>query len=280
MHTHDGIAPGASGLLADAFDLPALDASLSQTRFAGKLHYFATIGSTSTHAMAQADEGAPDGSVYFAEEQTAGRGRGAHSWASPAGTGLYFSVLLRPRLSPGDALWFSLAAGLAVHAAVERVTSLQADIRWPNDLLLGRHKFCGILTEMNAEVTRVRHLVIGIGINVRQPEFPDEIRRIATSLRIETGRDWPRQKILAAVLTELEDEIVALTAPSRIEAATASILERLEQRSSWIRGKQVFVEGMDGYEGITDGLDPRGFLQIRTGQGLKTVLSGGVRERN
>lgn len=272
MHTHDGIT-------ADAFDLRALNESLEQTRFAGKLHHFATIGSTSTHAMAQADEGAPDGGVYFADEQTAGRGRGAHSWASPAGTGLYFSVLLRPRLSPGDALWFSLAAGLAVHAAVERVTTLRADVRWPNDLLLGRHKFCGILTEMNAEVTRVRHLVIGIGINVRQPEFPEDIRKIATSLRIETGRDWSRQDVLAAVLSELEAEIVALTSPAGIEEATASILKRLEHKSSWIRGKRVFVEGMDGYEGTTEGLDQRGFLRIRTAQGLKTVLSGGVREQ-
>jgi BirA family transcriptional regulator, biotin operon repressor / biotin---[acetyl-CoA-carboxylase] ligase len=266
-------------MTADAFDLRILNDSLARTRFAGKLHHFATIGSTSTHAMAQAEVGAPDGEVYFADEQTAGRGRGAHSWSSPTGTGLYFSVLLRPRLSPGDALWFSLAAGLAVHAAVERVTTLRADIRWPNDLLLGRHKFCGILTEMNAEVTRVRHLVIGIGINVRQPEFPEDIRRIATSLRIETGRDWSRQDVLAAVLTELEAEIAALSSPSGIEQATASILKRLEKSSSWIRGKRVFVEGMEGYEGVTEGLDQRGFLRIRTAQGLKTVLSGGVREQ-
>lgn len=272
MQTHDAIA-------VDVFDLLKLDASLAQTRFAGKLHHFASIGSTSTHAMAQADAGAPDGCVYFADEQTAGRGRGAHTWTSPAGTGLYFSVLLRPQLSPGDALWFSLAAGLAVHAAVERVTSLQADVRWPNDLLLGKHKFCGILTEMNAEVTRVRHLVIGIGINVRQPEFPEEIRKIATSLRIETGRNWSRQQVLTAILEELENEIAALTVPSGMEAAAKSILARLGQKSSWIRGKQVYVEGHDGYEGVTAGLDARGFLQIRTAQGLKTVLSGGVRER-
>ena len=88
-----------------------------------------------------------------------------------------------------------------MHDAVERVTSLKADLRWPNDLLFGRRKFCGILSEMNAEVTRIRHMVIGIGINVLQPEFPPELREAATSLHIETGREWPRQELLAAGAT-------------------------------------------------------------------------------
>ena len=98
----------------DGFDLAALDAALQDTRFAGKLHFFPAIHSTNTHAMAEAEAGAPEGMVYFADEQTAGRGRGAHVWASPPGSGLYVSVLLRPRMAPADVLWLSLAAGLAV----------------------------------------------------------------------------------------------------------------------------------------------------------------------
>ena len=138
--------------------------------------------------MREADEGAPEGMVYLADEQTAGRGRGAHSWHSARGAGLYVSVLLRPRVAPADILWLSLAAGLAVREAVRQVTSLEADIRWPNDLLFGKKKFCGILTELNAEVTRVRHAVVGIGINVHQESFPGELGLIASSLRSETGR--------------------------------------------------------------------------------------------
>ena len=122
------------------------------------------------------------GLVCFADEQTAGRGRGAHTWQSPPSSGLYVSVLLRPKIAPADVLWLSLAAGLAVREAVRQVTSLEADLRWPNDLLLGPKKFCGILTELNAEVTRVRHLVVGIGINVHQERFPEELHRQATSL--------------------------------------------------------------------------------------------------
>jgi BirA family biotin operon repressor/biotin-[acetyl-CoA-carboxylase] ligase len=229
--------------------------------------------------MAQAEAGAPSGSAYFADQQTAGRGRGAHEWSSPPASGLYVSVLLRPALAPADVLWLSLAAGLAVRQAVKQVTSIQCDLRWPNDLLFGKKKFCGILTELNAEVTRVRHLVIGIGINVHQPQFPADLRDLATSLHIETGRDWPRQDLLIALLQSLHREVSALTAPGNLSRATADILFRLERASTWIRGKQVYVEEAEGYSGITHGLDARGFLQVRTAAGLRTVFSGGVREQ-
>lgn len=262
----------------DPFDLADLHGALAGTRFADHLHFFPSISSTNSHAMEQADAGAPDGSVYFADEQTAGRGRGAHAWTSPPGSGLYVSILLRPRIAPADILWLSLAAGLAVHGAIREVTSLEADLRWPNDLLFGSRKFCGILTELNAEVTRVRHVVVGIGINVHQEQFPDELASAATSLQIETGRAWARQDLLLALLQSLDREIVALAASSDLSAATESVRQRLEQNSSWIRRKRVRVDEGEGFTGITEGLDRRGFLQLRTAQGLRTVLSGGVRE--
>jgi len=261
----------------DPFDLPVLDAGLAGSRFAGKLHFFPSIGSTNAYAMQQAEAGAPDGSVYFADEQTAGRGRGAHTWTSPPESGLYVSILLRPRIAPADILWLSLAAGLAVREAVRQVTTLDADLRWPNDLLFGRKKFCGILTELNAEVTRVRHAVIGIGINVHQSQFPEELRGIATSLQIETSRAWPRQQLLTALLQSLDREVTALI--SSTPTACTDIPARLERSSSWVRGKQVYVDELDGFAGVTEGLDPRGFLQIRSADGLRTVFSGGVREQ-
>lgn len=259
----------------DPFDLGALNADLTGSRFADHLHFFPSIDSTNTHAMQQAESGAPDGSVYLADEQTGGRGRGAHSWTSPPGSGLYVSILLRPRIAPADILWLSLAAGLAVHDAIRTVTSLQPDLRWPNDLLFGSRKFCGILTELNAEVTRVRHAVIGIGINIHQPRFPPEISPVATSLFLEAGRNWPRQELLLALLRSLDRELVGLAEP---QIAAESIRARLEQRSSWIRGKRVLVDEGQPWTGFTDGLDARGFLQVRTSDGLRTVLSGGVRE--
>jgi BirA family biotin operon repressor/biotin-[acetyl-CoA-carboxylase] ligase len=257
----------------DPFDIKDLNHALTGTPFTGHLHFFPSIHSTNTYAMQQAEAGAPEGSVYFADEQTAGRGRGAHQWSSPPGSGLYVSVLLRPQILPVDILWLSLAAGLAVRDAVKQVTSLECDLRWPNDLLFGRRKFCGILTELNAEVTRIRHVVVGIGINVHQEQFPQELREIATSLHIETGRAWPRQELLIALLQSLLREVSGLS-----HEPAPGILRRLEEASSWVRGKRVRVEEGDGFSGITEGLDMRGFLQVRTSDGLRTVYSGGVRE--
>ncbi len=262
----------------DGLDLTALDAELAGSRYAGRLHFFSSIASTNTYAMQQAEAGAADGSVYFADEQTSGRGRGAHAWVSPPGSGLYVSVLLRPQVAPADILWLSLAAGLAAQNAIRQLTSLQADLRWPNDLLLGRRKFCGILTELNAEVTRVRHAVVGIGINVHQPRFPDELNGTATSLAIETGRSWPRQELLIALLQSLDREVAALAGASDPQHAAHHIRERLEAGSSWIRGKRVVVDEAGGFVGTTEGLDARGFLRVRTTDGVRTVLSGGVRE--
>ncbi len=255
--------------------------SLKGTIFGGtsgatrQIHHYYKIGSTNAEAMRSAVEGAPEGSVFLAEEQLAGRGRGAHSWHSARSAGIYCSVILRPAMPPSDALIFSLAAGLAVRAAVAEIApQLLPDLKWPNDALLGGKKFCGILTEMNAEVTRVRHLVVGIGINVNQVKFPAELREIATSLRIETGTEWARVELCAALLKSLDREYRILIEDAR---ARDTILRRFEDSSSSVRGRKVSVEENGGLAGITEGLDERGFLRVRTAEGLRTVVSGTVR---
>ena len=254
-----------------------LEPLLRGTMFAGRVHHFFRTGSTNAVAMQAAAQGDPEGSVYLAEEQTSGRGRGGHTWESQPSTGIYASMLLRPLLAPADALLLSLVAGLAVSSAIESVTTIRPDLRWPNDVMLGERKFCGILTELNAEVTKVRYAVIGIGINVNHASFPPELGSIATSLRIETGRDWSRVEIAAAMLKSLDREYRALCEGYR--EARESIHRRFEERSSYARGREVHVEEDGGYDGITEGLDERGFLLVRTPQGLRTVLSGGVRSR-
>ncbi|MFY9904356.1 MAG: biotin--[acetyl-CoA-carboxylase] ligase [Terriglobales bacterium] len=256
-----------------------LAASLKGTIFgknaAKQIHHYYKIGSTNSEAMRAAAEGAPEGSVFLAEEQLSGRGRGAHTWHSARSTGIYCSVILRPVMPPSDALIFSLAAGLAVRAAVAEIApQLKVDLKWPNDVLLNNKKFCGILTEMNAEVTRVRHLVVGIGINVNQAKFPAELRDIATSLRIETGTEWSRVELCAALLKSLDREYRNLVED---EGARAAILRRFEESSSSVRGQKVSVEENGGLTGVTEGLDERGFLRVRTENGLQTVVSGTVR---
>ena len=246
------------------------------TILAERVHHYFRIGSTNAEAMNAAAQGEPEGSVFLAEEQTAGRGRGGHSWVSAKSAGLYCSVVLRPEISPADTLAISLAAGLAVRAAVQEVTSLVADLRWPNVVLLARKKFCGILIEMNAEPTRVRYLVLGIGLNVNQSSFPAALEKEATSLRIESGRPWSRVELAAALLKSLHREYRSIV--SARSKALAEIIRRFEDASSAARGCQVRVEEEGGYEGVTEGLDTSGFLRVRTAEGMRTVISGGVRE--
>ncbi len=249
---------------------------LRGTIFGQHLHHFYKIGSTNMAAMAAAAGGAPEGSVFLAEEQTAGRGRGSNSWQSPRSTGIYCSVVLRPAQPPAEVLVLSLAAGLAVRAAIQQVDSrVNADLKWPNDVLIGGQKVCGILTEMNAEATRVRYIVVGVGINVNQATFPTDLA--ATSLRLATGSEWSRVELATALLKSLDREYRQLTGDAD---ARSSILRRFAENSSWVNGKAVRIEeNGSSFEGTTEGLDGRGFLLVRTTSGVKTILSGTVRER-
>jgi BirA family biotin operon repressor/biotin-[acetyl-CoA-carboxylase] ligase len=249
--------------------------SLRGTIFSSISHYY-KIGSTNEIAMEAASKGAAEGSVFLAEQQTAGRGRGAHQWYSAQSAGIYCSVVLRPVLPPSEILILSLAAGLAVYDAIQEVDSrVVPDLKWPNDLLIKGKKVCGILTEMNAEVTRVRYIVVGIGINANQTHFPPELQSVATSLRLATGTEWSRAELCAALLKSLDREYRQLM---ENPGAGDSILQRFQARSSTVRGKQVeILEENGGFAGVTEGLDGRGFLNVRTGEGLRTILSGTVK---
>jgi BirA family transcriptional regulator, biotin operon repressor / biotin---[acetyl-CoA-carboxylase] ligase len=266
------------------FDLAGVAKALAGTVFERQVQHLRSVGSTNVLAVEAAQAGAPHGCVWVADEQTAGRGRGGHSWHSTAGDGLYVSVLLRPQMELLDALWLSLATGLAVRAAIAAVTSLIVDIRWPNDLLLGSRKCGGVLVETsivasqsNAPAT-LRYAVIGVGINVNHTNFPAELEQIATSLRQESGRTWARKELLVEFLRALERETQLLEAELRGASTSSDLLERFAAASSWVRGKRVRVDEGGGYTGVTDGLDTRGFLRVTADDGmLHTVLSGGVR---
>jgi len=252
-----------------------LEPLLRGTIFGSHIHHYYRVGSANTVAMEAAAAGAPEGAVFLAEQQTAGRGRGSNQWHSAESTGIYCSVILRPALPPSDVLVLSLAAGLAVNSSIEAIDPhVLPDLKWPNDVLIGGRKVCGILTEMSAEATRVRHIVVGIGINVNQNSFPAELAQSATSLRLATGTEWSRLELCVALLKSLDREYRSLLAD---RDAHTEILRRFEDRSSSARGRSVRVEEKGGFEGVSEGLDPRGFLQVRTREGLRIVYSGSVR---
>jgi BirA family biotin operon repressor/biotin-[acetyl-CoA-carboxylase] ligase len=255
------------------FHLAALDAEIAGTVFAGKLHFARVTGSTNSDAIAAARDGAPHGSVYFADEQLAGRGRGGHGWISVAGEGLYVSVLFRPQIPASRLPLLPLAAGLAAVEAIRAVSGLVVDLRWPNDLLIGPRKTGGILVEANVESKSLPHAVIGIGINVHQRTFPPGLATPATSLDLETGKTISRQTLLVALLKSLEREASALNDAS----VAATIAARLEEASTWICGRNVDVHGPQTCTGVTAGLDEHGFLRVATASGLVTVQTGGLR---
>lgn len=255
------------------FDLESLGATLRGTVFHDKLHFSPVTGSTNTDALAAARAGAPHGSVYFADEQTAGRGRGDHRWESNAGQGLYVSALLRLPVAADRLQLLPLAAGLAAAGAIIKACGLQIDLRWPNDLLIGPRKTGGILVESKTEGAQLAFAVVGIGINVHQRRFIDGLATPATSLDIEAERTISRQMLLAALLESLEHEAELLL---RKDAGTI-IPARIEKHSTWVRGRQVEIHGPQACVGTTAGLDAHGFLRVETAEGLVTVRTGGLR---
>jgi len=236
--------------------------------------HFREIDTTMREAAARAEAGAREGTLVTADAQTAGRGRHGRSWVSDPGDGLYFSLVLRPRLSATAALPLTLTTGLGVARAVGEVAGLTCDIRWPNDVLLGDRKLAGVLVELSADGERVRHVIVGVGVNVNQADFPDDVRDIAVSLRSETGWEYDREALLAAILRRLGEYYERFLA-----GGPAAILPAFERASSYVRGKRVVVEGA-GRElrGVTAGLDPKGVLLLETENGaIEPVLAGSVR---
>lgn len=263
-----------------AFDLKKVETGLAGTSFAGHIRHLPSTGSTNTLALEAAQAGQRAG-IWIADEQTAGRGRGGHSWHSAAADGLYVSALVTPALPLTMALLISLATGLAAKQAILEAANLEIDIRWPNDLMAHGKKCGGILVETAVTPATdtgieaaLRYAVIGIGINLNHQSFPPEIAELATSLRIASGHAVNRETLLVALLRALERELNLLT-----QHGADDLLARVAAASTWIRGKRVRVEENGGYAGVTAGLDARGFLLIDGNDGVRrTVLSGGVRE--
>lgn len=234
------------------------------------VHYFRTE-STNRAALQLDAQNGPHGTVVLAEEQTAGRGRLGRIWYSEKSKGIYASIVLRPPLPPAAAPILTLLAGVATRRAIGSVTGLEADIRWPNDLLVNGRKVCGILTEMKAEVDRLHMVVLGIGINVNHSSMPEELQEIATALALEGGRQYSRLQILAELLRDVERYYHLL-----LEEGNEAIVRDWSTASSYAQGKRVRVKafGVD-YSGVTAGLDVSGALKVVRDDGRQELLVAG-----
>jgi len=246
---------------------------LLNTRDLGQvLHWYEELGSTSDRAKELADAGAEHGVVVIAEAQTAGRGRCGRTWVSPARKNLYFSVVLRPDLPPARAAELTLVSSVAICDAL-RQAGVAAGIKWPNDLLVSERKIGGILTELAAEPDQVQWVVVGVGVNVnaRPEDFPEELRGEATSLLVERGQPAPRALFAAACFTALEEWI-----DRHAEEGFGVIRDAWRARTVTL-GREVVVKA-DGREiaGIAEDIDDAGALLVRTTAGIERILSGDV----
>jgi BirA family biotin operon repressor/biotin-[acetyl-CoA-carboxylase] ligase len=234
-----------------------------------KVLRFESLPSTNTELARLASEGAAEGLAVVADEQTAGRGRLQRVWSSPKGAGLYFSILLRPKIPTEHWPLITFMAAIAVGDALTEAAGLQTDIKWPNDLLVNERKICGILAEA-IETPAGRAVILGTGINLTQNAFPPELANVATSVA-EAGGHAERETILAALLSGLSRWYALLNEPEKIVAAWCS-------RSSYANGKLVQVSnGDEVWQGTTCGVERDGALRLGTASGeIKLVRAGDV----
>ncbi len=259
----------------DALHADDLLARLGATKVVGRdIRVFEETTSTNDVIEKLARDGVKEGVVVFAESQTKGRGRLGRKWMSPTHKGLWFSVLLRPELSPQETTQLTVASATALRRAIKNVAGLAAEIKWPNDLLIGGKKVVGILTEMHAEVDRVRHVILGIGVDVNQDaaEFPPELRKIATSLRIAAGEEISRAELATEILRELDFDYARICG-----GKFPAVADEWEAGCATI-GKNVAVQmGARLIRGRAESLDDDGALLVRSEHGhLERIIGGDV----
>ncbi len=259
----------------DALHADDLRARLGPTKIVGRdIQVFEQTTSTNDVVEKLARDGVKEGYVVFAESQTKGRGRLGRVWQSPTRKGLWFSVLLRPNLRPQETTQLTVISATALRRAINTITGLKAEIKWPNDLLLGGKKVAGILTELSAEVDRVRHIIIGVGVDVNQSanDFPGELRQIATSLKLAAGEEISRAELAAEVLRELDFDYARICAGKFPEIA-----DEWEAACVTI-GRNVTVHmGDRKFRGRAEALDDDGALLVRTEHGhLERIIGGDV----
>ena len=248
---------------------------LGKTRFIGRdIRVFQETTSTNDVIEKLARDGVKEGVVVFAESQTKGRGRLGRKWMSPLRKGLWFSVLLRPRLHPQAVTQLTIASATALVRAIHSQTGLAAEIKWPNDIVIRGRKVAGILTEMNAELDTVKYVILGIGVdvNLSASEFPPDLRKLATSLRIETGEMLGRARLASEILRELDRDY------GRVCSCQFELVaDEWEERSNTIGRAVVIQMGDRRIQGRGESLDADGALLLRTQHGhLERIISGDV----
>ena len=260
---------------ADILNEAEIRAVLTSQWLGQNVKFFEEIDSTNNEVRRMAEQGAPEGTLVVAEIQTAGKGRRGRRWDSPKGSGIWHSFLLRPEFAPEHASMLTLLAAMAVRKSVSDVTGLECLIKWPNDIVINGKKICGILTEMSAQFDYINHIVIGIGINVHNESFPEELQDHAGSLLLECGKRVHRADLIEAFLEEFE-RLYAIY----LQTEDLSALQEEYDQLLVNRGRQVRVlDPKEPFEGKAMGITKKGELIVDTWESRKLVSSGEVSVR-
>lgn len=251
--------------------------SLMHTEWVAKeVLYFDTIDSTNTKAQELAEKGYQSGTLVVADKQESGKGRRGRSWVSPSGTGIFMTLMIKPDINPNNASMLTLVAALAVAKAITSVTGEKALIKWPNDIVVNGKKVCGILTEMNAQFDYINHIVVGIGINVHNESFPEEISQMASSLMIEAGgKRFHRAQIIAETMAYFEQYYDTFLKTQDLSALVREYDELLVNRNKSVR----VLDPKEPFDGKAMGITPKGELIVDTWESRKLVSSGEVSVR-
>lgn len=238
--------------------------------------YFDTIDSTNTKAQELAEKGYQSGTLVVADKQESGKGRRGRSWVSPSGTGIFMTLMIKPDINPNNASMLTLVAALAVAKAITSVTGEEAMIKWPNDIVVNGKKVCGILTEMNAQFDYINHIVVGIGINVHNESFPEEISQMASSLMIEAGgKRFHRAQIIAETMSYFEQYYDTFLKTQDLSALVREYDKLLVNRNKSVR----VLDPKEPFDGKAMGITPKGELIVDTWESRKLVSSGEVSVR-
>lgn len=251
--------------------------SLMHTEWVAKeVLYFDTIDSTNTKAQELAEKGYPSGTLVVADKQDSGKGRRGRSWVSPSGTGIFMTLMIKPDINPNNASMLTLVAALAVAKAITSVTGEEAMIKWPNDIVVNGKKVCGILTEMNAQFDYINNIVVGVGINVHNESFPEEISQMASSLMIEAGgKRFHRAQIIAETMLYFEQYYDTFLKTQDLSALVREYDELLVNRNKSVR----VLDPKEPFDGKAMGITPKGELIVDTWESRKLVSSGEVSVR-
>lgn len=251
--------------------------SLMHTEWVAKeVLYFDTIDSTNIKAQELAEKGYQSGTLVVADKQESGKGRRGRSWVSPSGTGIFMTLMIKPDINPNNASMLTLVAALAVAKAITSVTGEEALIKWPNDIVVNGKKVCGILTEMNAQFDYINHIVVGIGINVHNESFPEEISQMASSLMIEAGgKRFHRAQIIAETMSYFEQYYDTFLKTQDLSALVREYDKLLVNRNKSVR----VLDPKEPFDGKAMGITPKGELIVDTWESRKLVSSGEVSVR-